>query len=272
MPAIILIRGGGDMASGVALRLQRVGLSVVISELAQPLAVRRLVSFAEAVYAGETVIEGVTGRRVDDPGDSLKILQYLAKGRIPVLIDPEAKAAHMLHPTVIVDARMTKQAPEPLRHSARLYIGLGPGFTAPGNCHVVIETKRGHWLGRVIWDGKPQDDSGAPEALRGQASERVLRAPADGKVSVLVQIGERLQAGQVIGEMGGQPILAPFQGVLRGIIHPECPVKQGMKIGDVDPRDDPAICSLVSEKALAVGGGVLEAILTRPEVRQNLWK
>ena len=272
MPAIILIRGGGDLASGVALRLHRVGLGVVLTELAQPLAVRRLVTFAEAVYTGETTIEGVTGRRVNDPGDSLKVLQLLSKGRIPVLIDAEAKSAQLLHPTVIVDARMTKQPPEPLRHTARLYIGLGPGFVAGESCHAVIETRRGHRLGRVIWEGAAEEDTGIPAWIAGQSNERVLRAPADGKLIPLVQIGELVQSGQTVGEVGGQPINAPFQGVLRGMIHPDCPVKQGMKIGDVDRRDDPAICSLVSDKSLAVGGGVLEAILSRPEVRQNLWK
>ena len=272
MPAIILIRGGGDLASGVALRLYRVGLSVVIAELAQPMAVRRLVSFSEAVYSGEVTIEGVTGRRVNDPGDSLKVLQLLSKGRIPVLVDPEAKSAQLVHPMVIVDARMTKLPPEPLRHSARLYLGLGPGFVAGETCHAVIETNRGHRLGRVIWEGAAQADTGLPAAVGEHGAERALRAPADGQVSGLVQIGDHVQAGQAVAEVAGISVPAPFAGVLRGLIHPDCPVRQGMKIGDVDPRDDPAICSLVSEKSLAVGGGVLEAILSRAELRQNLWK
>jgi xanthine dehydrogenase accessory factor len=271
MPALILIRGGGDLASGVAMRLYRIGLSVVIAELAQPLAVRRLVSFAEAVYAGETTVEGVTGRRVSDPGDSLKVLQLLAKGRIPVLIDPEAKSAQLLHPMVIVDARMTKLPPEPLRHSARLYIGLGPGFIAGDNCHAVIETNRGHRLGRVIWQGAAQQDTGLPAVVSGQYM-RALRAPAEGKVIGLARIGEHVQEAQAVAEVAGIGVPAPFSGMLRGLIHPECPVTAGMKIGDVDPRDDPEICSLVSEKSLAIGGGVLEAILSRSELRQTLWK
>ncbi len=271
MPALILIRGGGDLASGVAMRLYRIGLSVVIAELAQPLAVRRLVSFAEAVYAGETTVEGVTGRRVSDPGDSLKVLQLLAKGRIPVLIDPEAKSAQLLHPMVIVDARMTKRPPEPLRHSARLYIGLGPGFIAGDNCHAVIETNRGHRLGRVIWQGTAQQDTGLPAAVSGQYM-RALRAPAEGKVIGLARIGEHVQEAQAVAEVAGIGVPAPFSGMLRGLIHPECLVTAGMKIGDVDPRDDPEICSLVSEKSLAIGGGVLEAILSRSELRQTLWK
>ncbi|MBN2146728.1 MAG: hypothetical protein JW726_05035, partial [Anaerolineales bacterium] len=140
---IVLIRGGGDLASGIALRLHRSGLKVVITELPQPLVVRRMVAFAEAVYSGETTVEQITARRVNDPDDSLRVLQILAKGQIPVLVDAEAKSAQALHPMVIVDARMTKRPPEPLRHSARLYIGLGPGFIAVENCHAVIETQRG---------------------------------------------------------------------------------------------------------------------------------
>jgi xanthine dehydrogenase accessory factor len=272
MPAIILVRGGGDLASGVAMRLHRVGLSVVIAELAQPMAVRRLVSFAEAIYTGETTIEGVTGRRVEDPGDSLRVLQLLAKGRIPVLIDPQAKSAQVLHPTVIVDGRMTKRPPEPLRHSARLYIGLGPGFMAGESCHAVIETNRGHRLGRVIWQGAAQEDTGSPASVDNQGAARVLRSPADGKVTGRVQIGDQVQAGQTVAEVAGNPVTTPFNGVLRGIIHPDCPVTSGMKIGDVDPRGDAALCSMISEKSLAIGGGVLEAILSRPELRQNLWK
>jgi xanthine dehydrogenase accessory factor len=271
MPGIILIRGGGDLASGVALRLHRVGLSVVITELEKPLAVRRLVSFAEAVYSGETIIEGVTARRVNDPGDSLKVLQTLSKGRVPVLIDQEAASAHLLHPIVIVDGRMLKQAPEALRHSARLYIGLGPGFLAGDNCHAVIETQRGHLLGRVIWQGAAQPDSGLPEAMGELQAERVLRAPVDGKISPLAQIGDELQAGQPVAEIGGQIVSSPIMGVLRGLLHPDVEIKQGTKIGDIDPRNDPALCNRVSDKSLAVGGGVLEAILTRPEVRSHLW-
>lgn len=272
MPAIILIRGGGDLASGVAMRLHRVGLSVVIAELPQPLAVRRLVSFAEAIYAGETTIEDVTGRRVEDPGDSLRVLQLLAKGRIPVLIDPEAKSAQLLHPTVIVDGRMTKRPPEPLKHNARLYLGLGPGFVAGESCHAVIETNRGHRLGRVIWQGAAQEDTGSPAYVDTHGKERVLRAPSDGRVNGLFQIGDQVQEGQTVAEVAGNPVPAPFNGVLRGIIHPDCLVTSGMKIGDIDPRSDASLCSQISEKSLAIGGGVLEAILSRPELRQNLWR
>ena len=268
---IVLIRGGGDLASGVAVRLQNCGIRVVISELEQPLAIRRLVSFSEAIYTGETSVEGITARRVLDPTDTLRVLQVLAKGHIPVLIDPEGQAIKALHPYVVVDARMLKTMVELIPTQVKLIIGLGPGFVTGQNCHAVIETKRGHYLGRVIWQGGAEEDSGIPEAVNSKDKDRVLRAPGDGVLQAHAEIGEHLSAGQLVAEVDGQAVNAPFSGVLRGMLHPGIIVKNGMKIGDVDPRDDPAYCRMVSDKALAIGGGVLEAILSRPELRPHLW-
>src|SRR4030043_2266899 len=160
---IVLIRGGGDLASGVAFRLYKSGFKVVIAELPKPLAVRRLACFSEAIYAGEVTVEGIVAKRVSEIDDPLRILQLLSKGRIPVLIDPDGKSIQSVHPTVIVDARMLKPAPDPLRHTAKLYIGLGPGFIGGSNCHAAIETKRGPKLGRGFWDGSTPPRSGSPE-------------------------------------------------------------------------------------------------------------
>ncbi len=268
---IVLIRGGGDLASGVAVRLYRAGLRVVITELPQPLAVRRTVSFCEAIRTGEVTVEGIRARRVTDAGDSLRILQILSKGSIPVLIDPEAASALALHPTVIVDARMRKAPPEPLRHTAKLFLGLGPGFTAPKDCHAVIETMRGPLLGRVIWQGASSADTGVPEGVFQYGAERVLRAPAGGALKTFAKIGDHLAEGQPIAEVGGSQVTAVFAGVLRGLLPDELEVTTGMKIGDLDPRDDPSLCSLVSDKSLAVGGGVLEAMLSQPQIRSHFW-
>jgi xanthine dehydrogenase accessory factor len=268
---IVLIRGGGDLASGVAFRLHNSGFRVVITELAKPVAVRRLVSFSEAIYSGEVVVEGITARRVSDIDDPLRILQLLSKGRIPVIIDPDGKSIQAVHPTVIVDARMLKSAPEPLRHTAKLYIGLGPGFIGGENCHAAIETKRGPWMGRVIWDGSTETDSGAPDPVGAEKSNRALFAPVDGSLVALKSIGELVLEGEKVAEINGQPIIAPFKGVLRGLIHVEVEIRQGMKIGDLDPRNDPQLCNHISDKALAISGGVLEAILTKPELRPHLW-
>ena len=267
MPSLILVRGGGDLATGVAMRLFRSGLRVVITELPQPLAVRRTVSFAEAVYSGEIMVEGLTARCVKDPSDSLRILGILGKQQVPVLVDADCTSAKLLHPAVIVDGRMTKRAPEPIGYSPLLYIGLGPGFEAGVNCQAVIETRRGHTLGRVFWHGGPAADTGHPSGN----PRRVLRAPADGKLENQVNIGDHVEVGQLIAEIDGAAVTSPLTGILRGLIHPGLEVTCGLKIGDVDPRDDPRLCQLVSDKALSIGGGVLEAIVSKVEVRSQLW-
>lgn len=268
---IVVILGGGDLASGVALRLHRAGLRVAITELAQPLVVRRKVSFAEAVYTGETTVEEVTARRVNDPTDMLRILQVFAKGQLPVLVDPDAAAVKLLHPSVLIDARMLKREVALFPIPINLIIGLGPGFTAGENCHAVVETNRGHMLGRVIWKGSGEPDTGVPEAVGDRRADRVLRAPAEGIFQPGAEICDHVEAGQQIAEVNGQPLVAPFKGVLRGLLHPGLQVHVGDKVGDLDPRDDDRFCRLVSDKSLAVGGGVMEAILSRSEFRSTFW-
>jgi xanthine dehydrogenase accessory factor len=259
----ILIRGGGDLAGGVVLRLHRAGFHVIISELPFPLAVRRGVSFSEAVYQGEITVEGLTGRRVESPGEAFNLAR---QGLIPVLIDPQAAILNNEYFPALVDARLLKRTADTSLSSAPLVIGLGPGLTAGENCHTVIETNRGHTLGRVYWTGSAGADTGLPEG----DPHRVLRAPADGSLTSYAQIGDHLEAGQLIAEIGGEKILAPFKGVLRGLIRPGIAVSKGLKVGDVDPRDNPDYCFMVSDKALSIGGGVLEAILSKPEIRSQL--
>ncbi|HET6596902.1 MAG TPA: selenium-dependent molybdenum cofactor biosynthesis protein YqeB [Anaerolineales bacterium] len=264
-PALVLLRGGGDLASGVALRMHRAGIQVVITELPQPLAVRRAVSFGEAVYEGVHAVEGVTARRVEPS----QILTSLAGNEIPVLVDPNADILlSSFRFSVVIDARLLKTPPAALARSIPLHIGLGPGFHAGINCHAVIETRRSHTLGRVYWDGAPQPDSGQPEG----DPRRVLRAPADGVMQAKAKIGDHLEEGQVVAVIGDEHIIeSPLKGVLRGLIREGVHVSKGLKIGDVDPRDDPNSCYLVSDKALAIGGAALEAILTRVDIRSNLW-
>jgi xanthine dehydrogenase accessory factor len=256
MRPFILLRGGGDLASGVALRLHRAGLRVVIAELPQPLSVRRAVSFSEAVYETTWTVEGVTGRLVMDKAG---LKASLAREEIPVLVDPglDRFAALDLQPAALVDARLLKRPPEPLPLPIPLVIGLGPGFVAGQNCQAVIETNRGHTLGRVYWNGRASPDTGQPEG----DPRRVLRAPADGLLSAHAEIGDPLEAGQVVAEVNGLPIAAPFGGVLRGLLRPGLRVEKGLKLGDVDARQVREYCFLASDKSLAVGGGVLEALL-----------
>jgi len=265
---LVLIRGGGDLASGVAVRLVRSGFQVVITELEWPRVVRRSVSFAEAVFEQHIQVEGISGELIPEPGEIKRVLQA---GNIPVLVDPNLACLAVISPDVVVDARMRKKPPEKGKEMATLVIGLGPGFVAGENCHAVIETQRGHQLGRVIWVGAAQPDSGVPAQVESYNKERVLRAPADGEVLSGASIGDRVKKGTVIALVGGQAVMSPFEGILRGLIHPGTSVSAGEKIGDVDPRDDPTMWSLISDKARSVGGAVLEAILACPDLRTGLW-
>lgn len=261
---LLLVRGGGDLASGVILRLHRAGLNVVVSELSQPLAVRRTVSFAEAIYEGEQMVEGITARLVDPD----RMQAVLETEQIPVIIDAEADILTRSSFLVVIDARLTKHPPAPLPVKIPLHLGLGPGFHAGVNCDGVIETRRSHTLGRVYWQGRAQADSGQPEG----DPRRVLRAPVGGVLIGRVQIGEHVEAGQEIAVIDHEhPVRSSIGGVLRGIIRDGVHVTEGLKVGDVDPRNDPRACFLVSDKALAIGGGVLEALLTRVDIRKKLW-
>lgn len=260
MKPLIFIRGGGDLASGVALRLYRVGFPVAILELDAPMAVRRTVSFCEAVYAGEQTVEGVTARLIS--ADQFQVT--LEAREIPVLIDPQAKVLDnqfLTSPasTFVIDARLMKLEPEPLPINVPLHIGLGPGFTAGSNCHAVIETQRGHALGRVYWDGQTAPDSRLPDG----DVRRVLRAPAAGNLEPRKDIGDTCKEGEIIAIVGGKSITSPFDGILRGLVHPRVEVTEGMKIGDVDSRNDRSLTRFVSDKALAVAGGVLEAVYVK---------
>lgn len=265
----VLIRGGGDLATGVAIRFHRSGIKVLIAELSQPLAVRRAVSFAETVYEGQYTVEDVNSRLIEADQFS----SWHDADAIPVLVDPNADILSSFIFPVVVDARLIKQPPSPLPIPVPLHIGLGPGFCAGRDCHAVIETRRSHTLGRVIWEGTSQPDSGQPEGDH----LRVLRAPIDGVVVSYAKIGNHLERGQLVAEVQSEivnkksEIVSPFNGVLRGLICNGLHVPKGLKIGDVDPRDDATLCHLVSDKALAIGGGVLEAILSRSEIREQLF-
>jgi xanthine dehydrogenase accessory factor len=257
----ILLRGGGDLASGVALRLHHAGFRVVIAELPRPLAVRRLVSFSEAVYEGHVTVEDVSARLVTPD----QIESTLEANLIPVLIDPALdflQTFDLRLLTALVDARLLKTPPLPIPSPLPLHIGLGPGFSAPRDCHAVIETRRGHTLGRVLWQGESAPDSGQPEG----DPRRVLRASEDGILITHAKIGQHLESGQLIAEIivdtyTRTHVHSPFNGVLRGLLRDGMDVTRGLKLGDVDARDDPELCRLVSDKALAIGGGVLEAIM-----------
>ncbi len=255
---LVLIRGAGDLASGVAARLHWCGFPVVMTELSQPLVVRRTVAFAEAVYDGEIQVEDIRACRA---ASTVEARRNLAEGAIPLLVDPEARCRAELNPAVVVDAIMAKRNTGTRITDAPLVVALGPGFTAGVDCHAVIETNRGHRLGRAIYSGSAEPDTGAPGEVGGRTVERILRAPVAGVVEGLVSIGEVVRAGQAVAMIGAHPIRAGADGVLRGMVRTGIAVSQGTKIGDVDPRGVRSHSDLISDKALAIAGGVLEAIL-----------
>lgn len=256
---LVVIKGAGDLASGVAYRLHRSGFPIVMTELPAPMMVRRAVSFGQAVFDGETTVEGITARRMEDAQRALA-LAYQGEV-IPVLVDPQAQSIAILKPTVLVDGIMAKHNTGTCISDAPLVIALGPGFTAGVDCHAAIETNRGHWLARILYTGSPQPDTKTPGKVKGYTQGRVIRAPAEGYLTPLVQVGDRLRKGDLIGYVNDHEVRAMFDGVLRGLIHPSVLVTKGLKIGDLDPRDIDRSCFTISEKSLAVGGAVLEAIL-----------
>ena len=260
----VVLRGGGDLATGVALRLVRAGVNVIITELAKPVSVRRTVCFSEAVYEGSWTVEGVTASRCESVEQAETVAR---RSGVPVLVAPSLVTLFGRPLDVVVDARLAKQSPETGRSIASLVIGLGPGFVAGENCHAVVETKRGHTLGRVYWSGAALADTATPEG----DPRRVLRAPTDGPLAARSEIGDTVRAGQAVADVAGLPVVSPFDGVLRGLIRHGTVVSRGLKVGDVDPEGLREHCFLVSDKALAVGGGVLEAILTRTDLRGRLW-
>ena len=257
---IVLIKGGGEMASGVAQRLVRSGFRVCITEIPEPTAVRRGVSFCEAVFAGRTEVEGLVGKRVSGKEGILRVWE---EGEVPVIIDPECAIRRILSPDVLVDAILAKRNTGTSLGDAPLVVGLGPGFRTGKDVHFVVETNRGHRLGRVIEEGEADHDTGIPGDIGGYMWERVLRAPAGGRFQGKKQIGDCIEKGEVVAEVGGIQLTASISGVLRGILHDGLMAKPDMKVGDIDPRSEPEFCWTVSEKASAIAGAVLEAIMRK---------
>lgn len=255
---LTVIRGGGDLASGVVYQLHRAGFPVIVLELDHPLAIRRKVAFASAVREGGVEVEGIQGVRAATPSEAvelahLTVVPILVSPTLPDFTEPEA---------IIVDARLAKRNLDTTIDQAPLVIALGPGFVAGIDCHAVVETKRGHRLGRVIWDGPAEPDTGVPGRVGGASSERIVRAPSDGEVRWDVSIGGRITKGERLGSVGNETVVATTDGVVRGLISPGFIASVGLKICDIDPRGDRNACFEISDKARLVGAGVLEAVLS----------
>lgn len=257
MHNLVIVKGGGDIATGIAHRLHQSKFSVVITELPKPTVVRRTVAFAQAVTAGKAVVEGVTARLVT----LTEVYGTLAAGHIPVVVDGAAECVVALKPQAVVDAIIAKRNTGTKRADAPVVIGVGPGFVAGGDVNAVIETMRGHELGRVIYQGTAIANSGIPGEVGGYTLERLIKAPADGIFIACHDIGDTVNGGEIVGHIGESPARVAIPGVLRGLIQTGLKVTKGLKIGDVDPRCRREHCYTISDKARAIGGGVLEALL-----------
>jgi xanthine dehydrogenase accessory factor len=254
----VVVKGGGDLGTGVAWRLQRCGFHVLVTETAQPTVIRRAVAFASAVYEGAIVVDGLTARLV---ADETGVKGCWAAGEVPVLVDPDGMALQKLQPDAVVDAVMAKRNTGTGIDAAPVVVALGPGFTAGADCHAVVETNRGHNLGRVLLKGSAEPDTGVPGTLGGQSAKRVLRAPVPGAFQATRSIGDAVRAGDQVALVDGVPVRSQLDGVVRGLLYDGICVSAGLKVGDVDPRGVVSHCFTISDKALAIGGGVVEAIL-----------
>lgn len=254
----VLIRGGGEMASGIAHRLHQCHMDVLITEIEHPTAVRRAVAFAEAVYQGYQTVEGVKAVSVSNAEEARA--QWAGRN-IPLLVDSDAWIREKIMPAVVVDAIMAKKNTGTTISDAPLVIGVGPGFVAGVNVHAVVESNRGYHLGRVVWNGEAETDTGIPASVAGFTNARVFRVPCAGRFTALRNIGDSVNAGDTIAEVKEVPIKAGIHGLVRGMLKDGIEVPQGIKAGDIDPRGEREYCYAISDKARAIAGGVLEAIL-----------
>src|SRR5579884_2921351 len=261
-PPLVAVKGAGDLATGVIHRLVRSGFPVIATELPQPTVLRRTVAFAEAVSLGEMTVEGITARRAD----SIEGIQAaLKRSLVSVVVDPDGILLKQMQPVVLVEATLSKRNSGITIADAPIVIALGPGYKAGRDAHAVIETNRGHNLGRVYLQGEAEPDTGVPGAIGGYSAERLLRAPHAGTLYGRRQIGDTVAAGETVAAVEADgttaPVIAAISGILRGLVRDGLPVHAGMKVGDIDPRAVREHCFTISDKSRAVAGGVLEALL-----------
>ena len=253
----ILIKGAGDLATGIASRLYGAGHQILMTEISEPLTVRRTVALSRAVYEGCAEVEEMRAYRADSLEEAYEVL---SRGDIPVMVDPKAECQSWYKPDVVVDAILAKKNLGTGITDAPFVIGVGPGFAAGSDCHCVVETKRGHTLGNVIWRGSAIPNTGVPGNVGGYTIERLIRASADGQIEPRVKIGDCVEAGQVVALTGGKPVYAQMGGIVRGMLQEGVTVTENLKIGDIDARAELSHCYTISDKARAIGGGVLEAV------------
>lgn len=255
---VVLIKGGGEVASGIAHRLFHTHFKVCLTETPHPKAISRGVTFSEAVYDGEKEVEGVVAKLVKSVGDIPKAWE---ENKVPIIVDPETTLRETLRPDVLIDAIMAKRNLGTRLVDAPLVIGLGPGFEAGRDVHAVVETNNSESLGKVIFDGEAEKDTGVPIAISGLTVERVLHSPEDGLFLANREIGDLVIADEVIAVVGRQAVKAPIGGVVRGLLRSRIPIERGMKLGEIDPVGNKEVCYRIRARVRAIAGGVLEAIL-----------
>jgi xanthine dehydrogenase accessory factor len=259
---LVAVKGAGDLATGVIHRLKRAGFAVMATELPHPTVLRRTIAFAEAIALEHMTVEGITAQHAHSIEDTRVILE---NGFVPILVDPDGIVFKHLHPDILVEATLAKYNTGITMNDAPIVIALGPGYEAGVDAHAVVETNRGHNLGRVYLEGKAEPNTGVPGTIGGYAGERLLRAPCTGRLYGVHQIGDQIREGEVVAiVMSGEvtaPITAAIPGILRGLVRDDLLVSTGMKVGDIDPRAIREHCFTISDKSRAIAGGVLEAIL-----------
>lgn len=253
----ILVRGAGDLASGVIAKLHQSGFKVAAAEIQAPTVIRRTVAFAQAVFEGEVTVEGIRAIRCE----WASVNDVWTTGHVPMVVDPKLDVLKLMQFDVVVDAIIAKRNLGTSLDMAPVVIGLGPGFEAGVDVHAVIETMRGHYLGRVIYQGTAEPNTAVPGLIGGYAGERVIRAPRSGVYKPLANIGDLIAEGQPVAVVEGTPAVATISGILRGQLNDGLLVTEGFKVADIDPRAELDHCFTFSDKARSIGGGVLEAIL-----------
>lgn len=259
MKEIVIVRGGGDIASGVIQKLYRCGFKVLVLEIENPTCIRRAVSFSEALFEDEIEVEGIKSVRVRNLEE---IEDAWKNNKVPVIVDPKGSYINLLKPKAVVDGILAKKNLGTYINMAPITIALGPGFEAGKDVDVVIETNRGHNLGRLIFNGEAQADTGAPGNIGGYTKERVIYSPCDGVINNIREIGDIVKKEEPLAYVGDYIVRATIDGVLRGIIRNSSKVYEGLKIADIDPRlEERKNCFTISDKARTIGGGVLEALI-----------
>ncbi len=262
---LIIVRGAGDIATGTIQKLVRAGYFVLATEVDRPSAIRRQVALSEAVYEGSFTVEDITAVCVESIAEARKVMNT---GQVAILVDPSCKLLSELQPLAVVDAILAKKNLGTTREMAPITVALGPGFEAGAEVDVVIETMRGHDLGRLIFRGRAKPNTGVPGMIEGMGKERVIHAPASGIISDRAAISDIIEKDQIIAEIDGFPVIATMDGVLRGLIRDGFRVHQGLKIADIDPRaSEKENCFTISDKARCIGGAVLEAVLLLKKLR-----